>query len=261
MTDLKLINEKLNKYIRPQTFPLAVKMCERSEDLPEGTKLPKRDLGISVALCQALNMARRYGWTIGVGREDQVCPHGQVVLGFAPSEGYLDGTLAEEAGLEKKEVFALNARRLSILQYGKYSHLLAAPIDHATFQPHLIMLYGNPAQIVRLVQGYAAAVGGSLSCDTEGGRGCSISIARTLVTEDCQIVLPGAGDRYFGLTQDHEMAFTMPMRLAEKTVQGLEMTHKIGLRYPTPSWLKFEGALPDRYYAFTELLAKQKPKS
>ncbi len=257
---MKRINEKLHQYLRPQTFPLAVRMCERSEELPEGTKLPKRDLGISVALCQALNMARRYGWRIGVGREDQVCPHGQVVLGFAPSEGYLDGTLAEEAGLEKKEVFARNAQGLSLLPYGQFSHLLAAPIDQAAFQPHLIMLYGNPAQIVRLVQGYSAAVGGALSCSTEGGRGCSVSIARTLLTEDCQIVLPGAGDRYFGLTQDHEMAFTMPMRLAEKTVHGLEMTHKMGLRYPTPSWLKFEGALPERYYAFTELLSKQSPK-
>jgi uncharacterized protein (DUF169 family) len=259
--DLKQINDKLNQYIRPQTFPLAIGMYKKAEDLPEGTKSPKRDLGISVALCQALNMARRYGWTIRVSREDQACPHGQVVLGFVPSEGYLDGTLAEEAGLEKKEVFALSARRLSLLPYGKYSHLVAAPIDHATFQPDLIMLYGNPAQIVRLVQGYAAAVGGSLTCNTEGGRGCSIYIAKTLVTGDCQIVLPGAGDRYFGLTQDHEMAFTLPMGLAEKVVQGLETTHKLGLRYPTPSWLKFEGALPNRYYAFTELLAKQKPKS
>ena len=71
--DLAEVNEVLQFYIRPQTFPVAVKMCESSEDLPENTKRPKKDLGSAVAVCQGISLARRYGWTIAIGQEDESC--------------------------------------------------------------------------------------------------------------------------------------------------------------------------------------------
>jgi hypothetical protein len=37
----------------------------------------------------------------------------------------------------------------------------------------------------------------------------------------------------------------------------LEMSHRVGLRYPTPSWLRFEGQLPPEYYTFSDLLLKE----
>jgi uncharacterized protein (DUF169 family) len=79
-----------------------------------------------------------------------------------------------------------------------------------------------------------------------------------MLTDEYQVVLAGAGDRYFALTQDHEMAFTIPMSKAEATIQGLELSHKLGQRYPTPSFLCFEGQLPPQYYKLTELLLKEK---
>jgi uncharacterized protein (DUF169 family) len=45
MPDLAKVNEALNFYVRPQTFPLAVKMCQSNEELPERARIPKRDLG------------------------------------------------------------------------------------------------------------------------------------------------------------------------------------------------------------------------
>lgn len=259
MVDLKATDETLTRYIRPQTFPLAVRLCEPGEDLPDRARLPKRDLGISVTACQGLAMARRYGWTIAIGKEDQVCPHGHAVLGFVPPGGYLDGSLAEEAGLGSREKFAKTAESLSLLEYGKYRYLLVAPIQSAAFDPHFIMVFGNPAQVARLVQGATALSGGSLTFAASGGIGCSVFVARTLRTDQCQVVLAGAGDRYFALTQDHEMAFTIPMSKVETTMKGLEHGHReMGHRYPTPSWLRFEGQLPDKYYKLTELLLQQK---
>jgi len=258
MVDLKQINEALNKYVWPQSFPLAVRMCQSSKELPEKVRFPKRDLSISITACQGLAMARRYGGTIAIGKEDQVCPHGHVVLGFVPGKGYLDGSLAEAVGLGTKEEFARSAQGLSLLEYGKYSHLLTAPINTAAFEPHFIIFFGNPAQIARLVQGATAIDGGALPFSARGGIGCSVSIARTMLTDEYQIVLAGAGDRYFALTQDHEMAFTIPMSKAETMIQGLKLSHEKGLRYPTPSWLRFEGELPLNYYKLTELLLKEK---
>jgi hypothetical protein len=53
------------------------------------------------------------------------------------------------------------------------------------------------------------------------------------------------------------MAFTIPLSKVEPLIKGLELGHKImGHRYPTPSWLRFEGQLPKQYYKFAELLLK-----
>jgi uncharacterized protein (DUF169 family) len=195
---------------------------------------------------------------MAVGREDQACPHGHAVLGFVPSEGYLDGSLAEEVGLGSKERFAKTAQSLSLLEYGQYDRLLAAPIHAATFDPHFLLIYGNPAQVARLVQGATAISGEVLDFKAGGGIGCSTSIARTMLSDQCQVVLAGAGDRYFALTQDHEMAFTIPMSKVETTLEGLEFGAKtLGHRYPTPSFLRFEDAVPRKYQEFTDLLLQQ----
>lgn len=257
MGDIKKTSEALNRYLRPQSYPLAIRLCEPGENLPEKVRIPRRDLGISVPVCQALAMARRYGWTLAVGKEDQVCPHGHAIMGFVPKELYANGILAEAAGLGKKEEFSKGARDLTTLAYGKYEYLLVAPLERTVFEPHVIMFFGNPAQIARLVQGATFRSGEMLSFKAGGGRACSIFIARTIQTDECQVVLAGAGDRYFALTQDHEMAFTIPMNESEEIVQGLEMSHKAGLRYPTPAWLRFEGQLPAEYYRFKDLLFKE----
>jgi uncharacterized protein (DUF169 family) len=257
MVDTKKTAEALNLFLRPQSYPLAIRMCEPGEKLPEKIRLPKRDLGISIPVCQGIAMARRYGWTVAVGKEDQVCPHGHAVMGFVPRQLYADGSLAEAAGVGKKEEFAQAAGALSTLEYGKYSCMLAAPLERAAFEPHFIMFFGNPAQVARLVQGLTFKSGELLSFVAGGGRACSVFIARTMLTNECQVVLSGAGDRYFALTQDHEMAFTIPVSRAEEVAQGLEISHREGLRYPTPSWLRFEGQLPPEYYRFSELLLKE----
>jgi uncharacterized protein (DUF169 family) len=256
MINLKKINEALNSFIRPQSPPVAVRMCENLNEIPKKVRFPKRDLGLSITACQGIAMARRYGWTVAIGKEDQICPHGHAILGFVSTKAYLDGSLAEDAGLGTKVDFARNAQELSLLEHGKYSHLIAAPINIAQFEPHFIMCFGNPAQIAVLVQAATAKAGGFLSSVSSGGRSCSVFIARTIIADECQVVLSGAGDRYFALTQDHEMAFTIPMSKSEATIEGLELAYKSGFRYPTPSWLRFEGQLPPQYYKFTELLLK-----
>jgi uncharacterized protein (DUF169 family) len=256
--DLKEVNEALNYYLRLQTFPVAVRMCRSDEELPDKVRIPKQDMGTAVTVCQSIGLARRFGWTIAIGRDDQSCPHGLFVLGFVSGKSYLDGSSGEAAGIGAREELAREARGLSRLEYGKYKYLLAAPLHNASFEPHLIIVYGNPAQAARLAQGAVALGGEAITTPSTGGIACSSLIARTMLTDECQIVLAGAGDRYFALTQDHELAFTIPWSKAESTIQGLEKGHKSGLhRYPTPSSFKLEGVLPPVYRRWAELLREE----
>ncbi|MBM3132307.1 MAG: hypothetical protein FJZ95_04655 [Chloroflexi bacterium] len=258
MIDIEKASELLNRYIRPQSFPVAVKMLHVGDELPPKARLPLRDLGSAITLCQGIAMARRNGWTVAIGRQDQCCPHGAFVMGFVPGKGYIDGSCAEAVGLAPKERFAATARHLSRLEPGKYACMVSAPLHRAAFQPDVLVIYGNPAQISRLVQASVVVTGGVLASSFSEGIACSAMIARPIASDSCQVVLAGAGDRCFALTQDHEMAFAIPSSKVESILQGLELGHEFaGHRYPTPFAMRLEGQLPQAYYRFLEMLNKE----
>ncbi len=257
--DLKRLNEALNLYIRPQTFPLAVKMCESAQQLPEKVRIPMRDLHVSVATCQGVGIARRYGWTLAIGLEDQACAWGSLTLGFLrPKKEWLDGSIAATTGYWTKDALAKMATELPRLEYGKYKYLLLSPLHLATFDPDMVVIYGSSAQVMRLVQGRVYGTGESLTSSASGGIDCADIIVRTVSTGECQFILPCGGDRVFGLTQDDEMAFTLPPGKVETLLQGLESGHKSGVqRYPIPVYLRFQPQMPPAYQKLMEFLKQE----
>lgn len=254
MIDLKQVLDALNFYIRPQTFPLAIRMSEG--EIPEKAKRPLKTLGFSIAICQGIGMARRYGWILALGKEDNLCPYGGLALGFLPpKEGWLEGNFLGPA--PNKEVAIKMAQVMRRIEYGRYNYVIISPLHSADFEPHLILVYGNSAQIMRLVQGRLFFEGGALLFQTTGSFDCSDIIPGTILSDECQVILPCGGDRVFGLTQDDEMAFTMPLSKVEITLKGLEAGHKSGLqRYPIPFNFRFQPQFPPNYVQLYEYLAK-----
>lgn len=213
--DLKQVSEALNRYIRPQTFPVAYKLLQSKDEIPERyVRIPMRDMGYPITLCQATGLTRRFGWTVAVGKEDQCCRGGAQAMGFLSEGGRFEP--------------------------GKYKYQLTATIDRATFDPDLIAIYGNSAQIMRLCQ---AAGRESVNAVATGSGDCG-DIVGTVLSGKCQFILPSGGDRIFGSTQDHEVIFTIPQSRTEMVVQGLEKTHKTGFRYPIVTDLRHKPELP-----------------
>jgi uncharacterized protein (DUF169 family) len=52
MTDLRQVDRELATYIRPLTFPLAIKMLKSQEEIPERTRRPFHQMKKRVAICQ-----------------------------------------------------------------------------------------------------------------------------------------------------------------------------------------------------------------
>lgn len=255
--DLKEINEAVNTYLLPQTFPLAVRMCQ-AEELPERVRLPMGDLGFKVALCQALTMARRYGWVIAQSLEDSSCSLGALSLGFLfPKESWLDGSFGESLG-QNKDAAAASAQSLPRMEYGRYSHVIIAPLHRASFEPQVVVVYGNPAQTIRLIQGRLTGEGSPLSCDVGSGSSCANCVALPILTDECQLVMPGPGERINCSTQDSEMAVAVPMSKADRVFGGLEAGHRSGiLRYPTPNHLRFQPQHPPHIMKLWEHLSAE----
>ena len=125
--------------------------------------------------------------------------------------------------------------------------MVVAPLDRAEFVPHVIVIYGNPAQISRLIEAAVYATGQPVISSNIGALACSEEITRTILTDRCQLIVAGGGDRIMAQTQDDEASFAIPIGKAEEIVEGLEGTHKRGWRYPTHSFLTYKAQFPPSF--------------
>lgn len=256
--ELLTIRQALGDYIRPETFPLAIKMVSSAGEIPEKARMPKRDLGTPMPVCQGIGLARRYGWVMAMGVEDMLCPPGGVTLGFLPAKaGFLDGSFKVPPWVKDQGVRARIMQSMPRLEEGKYSHLVAAPLERAEFEPQVILIYGNPAQIARLIQATVWATGEPASSTSFGALSCAEEVTRTILTDQCQYIVAGGGNRIMAGVQDNEVSFALPISRAEAVVNGLEESHKRGMRYPTPSFLTFKAGFPPSFAELIDYLRQE----
>jgi len=247
MADLKEVEQALNKYVRPLTFPVAIKMLKSEDEIPEKTRRPFQQMKKKVAICQGIGMARKLGWAIAMGKEDMQCSLGAAPFGFFKNIDFFDeGNLAAGMFTASKEVGKKEEDLIDRFDFAAYSHILVAPISRAAFEPDLLMIYGNPAQIMRLIQGALFNEGGAVQSSSMGRLGCA-SIITVVKNNECRFLVPGNGDRIFGMTQDYEMTFLIPASKMDTVIEGLAQTHKSGIRYPITSFFNFEGTFPPSY--------------
>jgi len=252
--DAIALSGHLEKHLRVNTFPLGIRSYKPGVPLPEKVKVPTKHLGIKVAICQAISIARRYGWSMAVSGEDISCPIAKAAFGFEERNAYYtSGKLADGMYASCGDAGAKFEEALAKYDFGEYAWLVAAPLGRANFTPDTVLVYGNSAQILRLLNAALYEKGGSIKSDFSGRGDCTDIVIKGNKTGEPQVILPCYGDRIFGMTADDEMAFTFPFVMREKIVEGLEKTHAGGVRYPVPIYLRFQAEYPKSYQELEKL--------
>src|SRR5207249_3912503 len=183
--DLKQLDQELSRYVRMSTYPLAVRMVEREADLDPKARRPKRDLDIQVTICQAIGMARRYGWHLGITPDDINCPLIFIPFGFAEEVAYsAEGHACAGVYTATPEAGAKSESIVPRLPKGKYAGIEMAPLARASFAPQVICVYGNSAQVMRLVQASLYQRGGALNSIAAGRIDCAEIIIRTMLADE-----------------------------------------------------------------------------
>jgi uncharacterized protein (DUF169 family) len=242
------LNDAIEKYVRPQTFPVGIRMLRPGEPVPPKARRPAADLGIKVAICQSFAIARRYGWALAVGRGDLSCPLAKTAFGFEPVlPYYAEGNLACGMYVETGEAAARTEAEVPKFPFGEYERLVVAPLGRAAFEPQVVLVYANAAQVMRLVAAALYRTGGRIHSSFSARLDCADAVIATMQSGRPQVILPCYGDRIYGQTEDHEMAFTLPWAEAEALAAGLAGTHQGGVRYPIPAWLRYTGEFPEKY--------------
>ncbi len=260
--EAKALNEHIQRHIRPNTFPVGIKLIKDAADLPPKAKRPKQDMGVEITICQAVAFARRYGWVIAMNGEDLSCPIAQVAFGYEEAlPYYTEGNLVCGMYTESQEAAVRTELDVPKLTKEESGYYVCFPLDRAPLAPDVVVVYGNSAQVMRLVAGMLYKRGGSLPSTFSSRADCADIVIKPLHTGEPQVIVPCYGDRVFAQTMDDEMAFSFLFSDADELVYGLEGTHRGGVRYPVPAFLRYQAEFPKTYQQLNALFAENKSES
>ena len=208
-----------------------------------------RDLGYRLNLCQGISIARRYGWTMGFGREDHACANSMVIMGIVDVPEFIkNGSIVAGPYTDTLEHGAVTQAVTPQAERPLRAFLLA-PLHKANFAPDVALVYCSPGQAVRLIQAALYTTGGSLESKFMGRCACGSEIVTPLQTGQCQLIVPGGGEKVFAMTADDEVVFAIPAGRILSVIKGLENTHRAGAnRFPAPFFgLKAKPEFPPVY--------------
>lgn len=245
--------ESIDRCLRTATPPVAVKLITNEMgDIkrPKGIVGAQERLGHRVAVCQAMTLARRYGWGLAIQEKDFACPPSMVYMGYYPEDTILQGRNAMGGYCIDDTAGKRMERANPALPMGLLKEIWIAPLTKEKFDPDMVVVYGNAAQISRLIHAANYLEGRGLACSAYARAACSMYIVKAFLEKENVFLVPNGGERVFGMAQDDEIIFSIPENRVEDLILGLEETHKAGLvRYPTPyQGLMAEPVVPDKYW-------------
>ncbi|NLA74891.1 MAG: DUF169 domain-containing protein, partial [Deltaproteobacteria bacterium] len=187
--------KELEQLLILKDHPIAVKMLKREADIPEGAFRPKRDAGYHLAQCQAFALSRRQGKVVAMLKEDHWC--------FAPLMAY---GLVEDPHDE----FISNAVDFPCFSLGRYIGMVSASLESAPFEPDLVLIYAEPAQIRRLLMAVKHGEKRNVFSEFDAIDSCAYAIVPVIEKNEYRITIPDPGEYSRTAVRDDELIFSIP---------------------------------------------------
>lgn len=208
--ELNAYGEKLEQALMLRTSPIAVKMLEREEDIPEGALRPKRDKGYHLAQCQAFALARRQGQMVAMLKEDHWC--------FAALLAY--GLVERDTEDEFLNTYA----SFPSFEYGKYIGMVTAPLKTATYEPDLVLIYADPAQVRQILMWVKFSEKTTVFSEFDPIDSCSYSVVPVMEKGEYRITIPDPGEYARTASREDELIFSVPAAKLQGFIESMERT-------------------------------------
>jgi uncharacterized protein (DUF169 family) len=242
MKEWQDLGKEIRRYVNTETFPVAVKILKDAKEIPDGTRSPLKDLKVKIAHCQAQSICRKYGWTIAMTRADLGCAISGHTYGWqtTDAEGAID--FLTRMNYAADEMVALKIHQsLRKLEQGQCEAVVYSPLERTRIEPDVILLYLNPAQLMRCIHGSTHRTGLPITSSFSGrAASCTEGVLGAYLDKSPKVVVPGNGDRVWATAQDHEMVYAIPSSHLRDLAEGLAKTHKTGIRYPIPAFMRYQ---------------------
>ena len=231
MSKFSELNDRLNQFLKLNTFPVGIKLFRTVKEMDE---VIKRRPDNKIALCQMIGQSRYIGRALGgTLNELDACALGVATLGFIdyPTD-ILEGRRFKGLYHKSEEISKRVIAETPRFEVGSYEGILTSPLHKSPVDPDLILIFGNSAQILRLIHGYVWSSGERLSFSSSGEAACADAIIPTKKTRNPSLTIPCNGARILSVVQDSELIMSVPAESLEIIIEGMENTHKGGIRYP-----------------------------
>ncbi len=232
MSEYKEYGTFLENSMLLRTSPLAIKMLTNESDIPEGTLRPKKDRGYHLAQCQAFSLSRRQGITVAMLKEDNWC------WGSLFAYGLIERSIA----YNYRELLN-DIKYLPMLEYGKYIGILSAPLKTAEFEPDMVMIYSNTAQLRNMLHALSFISEGLVDSPFYPIASCAFSVVPALSGKYC-VTLPDPGEFGRALAGEDEIIFSIPIEKIEKLVSQLKAFDQMKMGYRYQSFLEMRPDFP-----------------
>jgi uncharacterized protein (DUF169 family) len=238
-TDWAVLSREMDCLLRLKASPVAYKRLEKAAELdkiPELVPLDRR-----ASFCQVPAMVRTIGLTIGATRENfgDRCAR---INGLAPSTKEQVAWEAESFGhswFANVEEARKQMAAYPLVPPGEA--IVLAPLAAGKFDPDIIMIYGNPAQMMLLMNGLQFKDYERFQFFFIGEGSCADGVAQCYTTGKPALTIPCMGERAFGAVTEDEMVMALPPRMMAKAVEGLQALKERGVSYP----VKYLGPMCD----------------
>ena len=232
MHDWAEVSGEVERLLRLKTYPIAYKKLEKAEELEKIPGVQRFDRTFNY--CQLPTLVRRGGWTIGVTKDN---------LGARCAR--LNGLAAttEEAVRREAKLFGscswFATEEEAMKQQAAYpplippgEALILAPLADGKFDPDVILIYGDPSQLMLLMCGLQFKDYERLQFYFTGEGACVDSLAQCYTSGKPALAVPCWGERRLGGVTDDELVMALPPGFIGKAIEGLHGLAERGMRYP-----------------------------
>jgi len=234
------LSKELVSTLRLKTDPIAFSRLEKAADL-EKIKNVQR-IPRLFTFCQAQFLVRAERMTIGVTKEDKMNIRCMRLHGVRHAS---EKSMMAEAEMLSTTWFPNPSEAL---QQQKDSPrvpvaeaIIMAPLDKEKFEPEVVLVYGNPAQLMMLMCGLQKDKYERFDFHFVGEGACSDSLGECYKTGKPQLSIPCFGERSMGQVADDEISIALPPADIPRALGGLKKLAKVGFKYP----IGFIGARAD----------------
>jgi uncharacterized protein (DUF169 family) len=229
-----------------KTHPIGYKRFDNPDDLDEIPNLKRLPYYHSV--CAMIAQSRKMGYTIGAKNTDPTYYHCARIHGLIAVPQGMD---TPEHGLTWCSSWEDERKRfLAFPRIPAGGGIVFAPLSTITYDPDVILIYGDPAQIILLIQGMHRKEFERFQFGCMGESSCADSLADCYLTGKPKVGIPGFGERMLGHVREDELVIALPPAYLEKALQGL---NELGARYPIPHTLSIDLDMkPDLHQRYPE---------
>jgi uncharacterized protein (DUF169 family) len=208
MTSISVYNsygEELERKFALRTSPIAVRMLKAEDKIPHEAIRPSIDLGHPIAQCQAFALSRRENKTIAMLKEDNNC--------FAPLIAYGHVDRPDDP---QYQLFM----RFPAFERDKYAGIVSAPLKSATFEPDVVIIYSNTAQMRGIIMPLHFMQKEDEVQYHFFPPVCSYLLVPVIQNQKYMVALPDPGEHMRALSGEDEIIISIPASKLDDIMKG-----------------------------------------